>query len=284
MESCIDKKTLELYILGIVRDIKEQESIEGHLETCQNCKNYAEALRTIYRESDKLGDETVDRLSKTLLEKVGNYSTGRVIPLLPIAHKSLKEVRYLLAADSGTNQRYVNVRSYSNVQEDVVARMIKDNESNEVILYLLSEEENRFRDCVLEVEGIAEKFIPDNDNRIMLSDMTLEDFENKNFYLKSALATFDLTPFSDLKESVLAQGQFQVESSEYDRIQIEVEEESGKKIYKVRIVKLKEASDIRQVDVVICQKGDKILSSTAHQGVAVFEEMDLEKILRIKIF
>jgi len=284
MEPCIDKIELELYALGVIRDLKKQETIECHLEQCRICKNYTEALGTIYREADNLTDETVDRLSEALLEKGGTHTTGRVIPLAPITQASVKEARYLLAADSGISQRYVNVQSYANIEEDIVARIIRDSESNEVVLYLLSAEKDRFRNSILEVEGIPEKFVPDNEDRIRLSNLEVDDLENKMLYLKSALATFDLTPFSDLKESVLARGQFRVESSEYDQIQIEVEEEGGKKLYKVRIVKLKEAPDIREVDVVVSQKGDKALSSAAHQGVAVFEEMDLEKVLKIKIF
>ena len=284
MEPCIDKRDLELHLLGLIRDLKKKRAIECHLEECGTCQNYAEALRTIYREADNLSDETVERLSKTLLEKYGKDTTGQVILLAPFTQASVKDAEYLLAADSNVSQRYVNIQSYANLEEDIVARILMDSKSNEIILYLLSDEEDRFRDCIVEVEGIAKKFVPDTEDRIHLPELSLEDFENKTLYLKSSLATFDLTPFSDLKERVMARGQFQVESGEYDRIQIEVEEEGGKKLYRIRIVKLKEVPNIREVDVVVSQKGDKVISSTAHQGVAVFDEIDLENVLKIKIF
>jgi len=284
VEPCIDEKTLELHVLGGIRDQDLKESIECHLRECQICLNHFEALTTLYREADEVSDSVVDKLSDLIIEKVGSSPKKRGVLLSPMLNSRRNAPNYLLAADSGVTQRYVNVQSYANVEEDIVARMMKDHESDELVLYLISEERNLFQDCIVEVEGISKRFNPDQNDRIFLPNLNVEDLQGRTIFIKFPLVTFDLTPVSDLPERVLVHGQFQIESDHFDQIQIEVVEEERREFYKIRIMKLKGMPNTQEVDVVVTREGDEALSAHAHQGVAVFEEMDLEKVLKIKIY
>ena len=284
VDSCIDNKKLELYSLGAALDYSLIKKIEAHIKKCEVCSRYIEEFKSLYEEIEKVPLEVIESATARIFNKVKTERTSQIIILTPILLEKNKQKNYLLAAEGERSKKYMNIQSYANVEEDVVARMIRDNESNEVVLYLLSEDKNQFRDYIVEVEGIPEKFIPDKENRIKFFDLEMDNFESRKLYLKSPLATFDLEPISDLKESILVQGQFQIKSGNYDQIQIEVEEEGGKKLYKIRVVKLKGDPDTQEVNVVVSQTGDKVLSSTAHRGVAVFEEMDLEKVLKIRIY
>jgi hypothetical protein len=95
---------------------------------------------------------------------------------------------------------------------------------------------------------------------------------------------FDLEPVSGLKEKVLSEDRFLVENADFDRIQIEVEEDGGRRLYKIAVVKLKEGGVPARIDVAVSQRGGHPVFSSAYQGVAVFEELDLEKVLKIRIY
>jgi hypothetical protein len=178
----------------------------------------------------------------------------------------------------------VNVESYANAEEDIVARLIRDNRSREMTLYLVGRNQDRLKECILEVEDVDMPLIPDSEGKIDLLDIPKEALENKSLRLKSPLAVFNLEPLSDFEEKILVKGEFLVENIECDRIQIEVDEPEKKAVYRIRILKLHGRPEVQKVDVVVSQKSKKPLVSPAYKGIAVFEDVDPEKIMNIRIY
>jgi hypothetical protein len=103
-------------------------------------------------------------------------------------------------------------------------------------------------------------------------------------HLQSPIASFDLAPWAEIRERISLQGSFEVTNGEYDQILIEIDGNTGQVLYKVRIVKLKDCEDTGNVHVEVRQKGDARILSRANRGVAVFEDLDLENVLTIRIY
>ncbi|MFH1941846.1 MAG: hypothetical protein ABIL68_07050 [bacterium] len=284
MDECIDRQLLELFLLGGIQSDAEIHRIERHIGECAECLRYLNKLQAFYETTESIPHETVDRLTARILERIERASKVRSITLTPLPHPKRTESQYLLAAESESCSRYVNVESYANAKEDVVARLIRDNKSQEMTLYLIGRDQDRLKDCILEVQDVDKPLIPDAEGKIDLMDIPKEMLENKPLRLKSPLAVFDLEPVSDFKENILVKGEFLVENKEYDRIQIEVEEPEKKATYKIHILKLHDMPSVQKVDIVVSQKSMKPLVSKAYKGIAVFENCDPEKIMNIRIY
>lgn len=284
MDKCIDRQLLELFLLGGIKADAEKRRIERHLHICPECRAYLNHLQTFYEKTGSIPQETVDRLTNRIFSRMRKASKVPSITLMPLPYSKRTESQYLLAAESESGSRYVNVESYANAEEDIVVRLIRDNRSQEMTLYLIGRNQDRLKECILEVEDVDEPLIPDADGKINLKDIPKEILENKPLRLKSPLAVFDLEPLSDFKEKILVKGEFLVENKEYDRIQIEVDEPDKKAIFKIRILKLHNMPEAHKVDVVVSQKSKKSLVSPAFKGIAVFEDMDPAKIMNIKIY
>jgi hypothetical protein len=209
---------------------------------------------------------------------------GPVILLHPLGGTAPQAPQYLLAADGGRKTRYETVQRYANVEADMVARMVRDNTTRELTLYLVADCPGGYSDKIIEVDGIEDRFVPDDEGRVRLHGIDETRLGRKGLRLRSPVASFDLEPYSGLKDRIALEGRFEIPGAEFDLIQIELEEESGKTLYKVRIQQLRDRPDFQDVHVVVTQRGAAAKNSRAHRGVAVFEDLDLEKALKIRIY
>ena len=284
MDSCYQKEVLERFVINVSLDAATKRQIHDHVANCTRCREHVDSLRSYYREVEDISEDTINRLSIRLYNKLNGLHPSRIVVLYPMPESNPNQSLYILAAESPEAHRYINVRSYTDADEQIIARLMKDNESQAMSLYLLSDEENPLQDFILEIEGIQEHFIPDEGSKIHLSNLQEKDIDGKTFRLKSPLAVFNLEPITDLKERIITQGQFQIQSSEHDEIQIMIDEVEDKTHCHIRILKLSKQDEPGQVSVVVKQKGDRPVVSQAKRGLAVFEALDPEKILKIHIY
>lgn len=283
MAQCFDRITLERYVLNSVADEKRVAQIHAHTQRCASCMDFVTELKAYYQETDRVAPETVDSVAARLKNRIGLQSGDYRILLQPIDVQKTGISKYRLAADSGVTPRYLNIQSCINTDEDMVARIMKDTQSGEMCVYLLYEGEDRFQNCILELEHIERQYPVEADNTVKLDDLDEDGVEGKSITIKSPLATFDLTPLLPLKEKIVTSGSFSIKSDAYDQIRIEASEEKGHTSYKISIMNLKAAAPDRKVHVVVSQR-DQTLTAPADHGVAVFEDLDLEKILNIRIY
>ncbi|MBN1893727.1 hypothetical protein JW906_04505 [bacterium] len=284
MNQCPDAKMLERFSLGGADESPEGRELERHIRGCAACRQAVSEYAAYYRLAESESRDRIESLAARVMRRIGWEPHPTGIVLSPARRNTAVSSRYLLAAEGRETPRFMAVQSYANPENDCVARLMRDNASRALTLYLVSGETGFFSDQLVEIEGLDRVFVPDARGRIPLSGLGEEELSQKTLHLRSPIASFDLEPVPSLTERILADGRFELTSGEYDRIQIEVDEQGGKKRYAVRILNLKEGLERKEIHVVVSQSGDLRLASQAHQGVAVFEELNLEKILKIKIY
>lgn len=284
MNQCPDAKILERFSLGGPAGFPEGAGVERHIRECAACRQAVSEYAAYYRLAESESPDRVENLTVRLMDRIGKVPHSKVLVLKPVRQNASGSKQYLLAALGSETPRFMAVQSYANAENDCVARLMRDNVSKALTLYLLSGGTGSFAEQLVEIEGFEKPFVPDARGRILLSGLGEEELSQKTLHLKSPIASFNLDPVPDLKERILVDGRFELTSGEYDRIQIEVDEQGGKKRFAVRILNLKEGLGQKEIHVVVSQTGDQRLTSQAHQGVAVFEDLDLEKVLKIKIY
>lgn len=281
MNSCESTECLEKYVLGDLPD-KDKKRIESHIKECVLCRKNVRSIKQYYKELQTVSDKDIEKCLYEVRKRIKTDNMHH-IPLYPLKTKNNPDTPYLLAADDQTC-RYVTVQSFANEDENILARILQDNKTGEITLYLISEAEEPWEETMLEIEDSEKTFILQKDGKALLDDINLDELIHKTLYLKSPKAVFDLTPLEKLKEKVVMEGKFQVKSQNYDQIQIELNQEHHQERYTFRIQKVKGMTDYQAVQVVVSQKNGNQVSSPVQEGIAVFENLDLEKILKITIY
>jgi hypothetical protein len=281
---CIPENWLELHVLGAMMDPERLKGIRSHLAVCAVCRAASEDLAAYYREAEGVPAEEIDAVAARLAPAPVGGVAERAILLKPLERERPAGRKYLLAADGGRKSRYEAVRSFANEEADMIARMVRDHSTGELTLYLVVEGHGGYSDKIISIDGIDDRFVPDEEGRVRLTGIDEKRIGSAGLHLQSPLASFDFTTFTGLKERIALEGRFEIAGSEFDRIQIEVEEGSAGTRYKIRIGPLRGRPDVRDVHVVVSQKGGPAVDSRAVRGVAVFENLDLEKVLTVRIY
>ncbi len=281
---CIPEEILELYAIDGVREASRFREIETHLAICPECRAVHTTWKTFYQDAFSIPQNVVETISKRILQHSKFSQKNLTLELYPMSQPKTLNGKYRLAAAGGYLARYETVQHYANAEQDVVARILQDNDSKELTLYLIQEADRGFDELVLEIEGIEEYYIPDSEGRIQLVDLNAAQLDQQKLILRSPLTSFTLEPLSGLKEHISLEGSFEIPGGDFDQIRIEVDQESSKTYYKVNILRLKNCPDAQNVHVEVAQQGESRKLSRAHQGIAVFESFDLEKTLTIRIY
>ncbi|MFO7889573.1 MAG: hypothetical protein R6V04_04465 [bacterium] len=281
MKSCESTEYLEKYVLGLL-NAEASKQVGSHIAKCTECRKKVKTIKQYYEEVQSVSDLDIDTCLSQVNQKMQVY-TLHDIPLYPIKTAKKSNTTYLLAADDQPC-RHVTVQSYTNENEDLLARILQDNQTGEVTLFLISETEDPWEEAILEIEDSNKTFVLQKDGKVILSDIDIDELIYKTLYLKSPKAVFDLTPMEELKEKVVLEGKFQIKSQNFDQIQIELHNEHSQERYTFRIQKVKGMTDYQAVQVVVSQKNGNKVSSPVHEGIAVFEDLNLEKILKITVY
>ncbi|MDM7924657.1 MAG: hypothetical protein QUS35_01440 [bacterium] len=286
MSSCPDKFLIELFVLGGVTDAAEVVRIRSHLAECPFCGPAAEEAGAFHALAGSIPSEQVDRVVRRVLSgtAVGTAVGGRVLELEPVSLPGYSSGRTLLAADHGTAGRFEPVQTYANVEADLVARLLRDNASRVLSLYLVESGGEPATDRVLEIEGQEEQYAADDTGRVELQGLTEEKLKGRTLRIRTSIAVFDLAPVQDLRERIRFEGHYALRNAEFDEIRIETEEAEGRMLTRIRVEKIHGAGATAVVGVSVSRRGDSPLTSPVVRGAAVFEELDPERILKIRIY
>jgi hypothetical protein len=286
MTSCIPNNLIELYILGGIREPAERQRIGNHLSACPSCRAAADEAEAFRRMVGSVPSDMIERVVRLLTPETAVRPTvrGRIIALAPAASAGPAAERTLLAADGGGAARFEPVQTYSNVEADVVARLLRDNVSRSLALYLVEERNEPFEDRVLEIEGRAERFPADASGRVDLAGLSENELRDATIRIRSSIAVFDLEPAHNLRERIRFEGHYALRNADFDEIRIETEESGGRTITRIRVEKIRGQGSTAVVGVSVSRRGDSPVTCPAVRGVAVFEQLDLERVLKIRIY
>lgn len=286
MTFCPDKNKIELFVLGGVTDAAEAGRIRSHLAECPFCGPAAEEAEAFHALAGSVPSEQIDRVAHRVLSgtAVEPAASARVLELKPAAWQRYSEGRTLLAADHGTAGRFEPVQTYANVEADLVARLLRDNASRELSLYLVESGGEPAADRVLEIEGQEERYAADDNGRVDLPGLSEDELKGRSIRIRSSIAVFDLAPVQDLRERIRFEGHYALRNAEFDEIRIETEEAEGRTLTRIRVEKIRGAGATAIVGVSVSRRGDSPLTSPVVRGAAVFEELDPERILKIRIY
>ena len=277
---CPEFEILEYYALGTIEDPGLHRQIEMHAAECAACRACLHSLKKFGAFCDQLSENQLTHLTNHVLERL-NLSAYSIL-LFPVS-ESKQTSQYMLAAESRPAQRFVNIQSFSNQDQDVLVRLIKDIQKNKVTLYLLSENPNLCNQCYIEIEE-SEKYFPDKQGKVQLPAAPAKPWDEIVVKIKTAKAAFDLEPLTDLKERIISEGRYIVRKGQVDQIQLEVEDRKQKRRIKIRVLNLDQISGGRAVEVVVLQQDGQFHSSITRQGVAVFESLDLGQVIHIQLY
>jgi len=286
MSSCPDKNLIELFVLGGVADAVEAARIQAHLSACPACRLAAEEAEAFHRVAGSISSGQIDRVARRVLSGagVGPAAVGRVLELKPAALPGHSTGRTLLAADHGPAGRFEPVQTYANVEADLVARLLRDNASRKLSIYLVESGGEPAADRVLEIEGQEEQYAADETGRVELQGLSEDELKGRSLRIRSSIAVFDLAPVQDLRERIRFEGHYALRNAEFDEIRIETEEAEGRTLTRIRVEKIRGAGATAVVGVSVSRRGDSPLTSPVVRGAAVFEELDPERILKIRIY
>ena len=271
---------LEFYAHGMIADPGLRRSIEMHATGCATCRAGLRSLKKLEAFCDRIPEIQLTHLTNRVLERL-NLSAHSML-LYPVT-ESKRISQYMLAAESRPVQRFVNIQSFSNQDQDVLVRLIRDTQKNELTLYLLSEDPNLCRKCHIEIDE-GERYFPDEQGKVLLPVSRTKPWDEMVLKIITAKAAFDLEPLADLKERVISEGRYIVGKGPVDQIQLEVEDRRQKRRIKIRVLNLDQISGGREVEVVVLQRDGQSHSSITRQGVAVFESLDLGQVIHIHLY
>ncbi len=273
-------------MLGGVADAAEAARIRSHLSACPACRPAAEEAEVFYRAAGSVPSEQIDRVVRRVLSgaAAGPVVAGRILELRPMTQPVYSPGRTLLAADHGPAGRFEPVQTYANVEADLVARLIRNNASRELSLYLVESGGAPAADRILEIEGQEEQYAADETGRVDLQGLSEDELKGRSIRIRSSIAVFDLAPVQDLRERIRFEGHYALRNAEFDEIRIETEEAEGRTLTRIRVEKIRGAGAAAILGVSVSRRGDSPLTSPVVRGAAVFEELDPERILKIRIY
>ncbi len=290
-EYCLSKDLLELYALNGVRNPKRLRRIETHVSNCRRCQVIINRWRTFYNDASSIAKDNVEMVTSQVLLDIQESthhshagSPGMIIKLYPIDIQKPKMRRYMLAAEGQKKQRFEIVQRYVDQKAEILARVMKDNNTNELTLYLIKAGEKCFSDQMLEIEGMGRKFFPDLEGQVRISGIRPEQLVHRKLRLKSPLVSFNLEPLHGMNERILRNQIYEVHGTDDERIKIEVELSAIKKYLNLRITNMISDTNMGNFHVEVSQKGEMRMIARTRRGIAVFERLDIEKNITIRIY
>lgn len=80
--------------------------------------------------------------------------------------------------------KYQYIGSLITKQEDILIRVMKDNYSKNIYLYLISDDEKKYQNKVVTLSASNKKYHSDNHGKVNLGKIDLSDIENLTVTIK----------------------------------------------------------------------------------------------------
>ena len=171
---------LNIYILNSsILEKSQIEKIEFHLSECKDCEKYYNELKLFYTDLNNL-------------EKREKY-TNELFSLYPDSDEN----NYMsLAAQNNEKDQigYKYFNTYATAEKLILIRVFRNNSTGDFNLFLICEDVEKIKNALVNIEGIDDDFISDNEGLIKIKDHSFDKQMKINIH--SPIARFE---FDDLK-------------------------------------------------------------------------------------
>ena len=161
-----------------------------HIDECDFCsKRIEEILSFNVNLSKFLKVDTSPKL-KAFIKKISadNKDTYVAYPILPALHIPNKSFTVHLAASDPVHDvpsKYQYIGSLITEQEDVMVRVMKDNISKNIYLFLISYDEKKYQNKIVTLSNSNTKYHSDDHGKVNLGKIDLSDIETLTVTIKS---------------------------------------------------------------------------------------------------
>ena len=280
---CIDEKELEIYVIKELNGETLSHSISNHISECNYCSNRINEMRLFYKEFINQVKQPVSQNEKNKVENLKNNQNPFTIetkfvninsdPTAVFGHS----VMHAETLRSELKTLFKNYTVLMSEDKNILIRIMKNIETGNLTLHLISEEESKYSNVIVKISSIDRDYITDKDGIVSLGKINLTHLESLKVFVRTPLSEFELTSLDSKNETILT-------NDAKDSIKIEFIPGELNQTLKVHLLKIKDYKNHGKLKIV-CTKGNTTNSSmTSDKGIAVFHEFDKDKGVKIKVF
>lgn len=270
--NCPDAQKIEALALGAQ---PSDENLIFHINQCAFCQKRLSAYQEYYEIAATLDNEQIEALSQKLL-KTDNIILKPMIG--PTKNNSLR-----LAAQTKWPDGHTFIRGFINQKEDLVARLMQENHTGQVTLFLIARPEKLEKGFLVRIDGIEKSWLSSSTGVVPLGVVNIEKIINADIYISSPKASFRLAPLKQLKQEYNADGIVVVKIPKTKKLSMTIENQSNKRFYKINVRPLTSYHLQHVLHVALYQENRETLCQ-AQDGIAIFENIDETQTIHIKIY
>jgi|GEM_PF-6919972 len=126
--------------------LAERREIETHIASCAFCSDIVDEIQALEHSADQFESEQCEDASERLLKRIRDriLLPEHVIPFYPVPEKSTDIVReaapFRLAAKSSMRRKRMDAVSLTNINKDMIVRILIDHERSETSIQVMSTE------------------------------------------------------------------------------------------------------------------------------------------------
>ncbi|MBN1997148.1 hypothetical protein JW935_06320 [candidate division KSB1 bacterium] len=184
--NCIKKHIID----RLAQNIKQETPVDtDHLFHCEKCRTlYLELVEFYNYYPQTQGSRLPDNFRHTLIGQ-----QGPIIEFKPMKTEHAHTAQpYRLAAKGGQPIDNYTVFSFSNEKEEIVARVMYDQISGEIMVYLIAEDPAKIAHRKIKLLPTMLEGITDKNGFVHLGQK--KEFECTDLQIKLSLASFNLSP------------------------------------------------------------------------------------------
>jgi len=273
--NCPQTTEIEAFALGLHVN---NEALKSHIKGCASCRALLSAYQEFYQCFEQVDESSILEPAHQIIQKRSRLYPLK--PLQPAVHTDQLKLR-LAAKTVGTG--YTFIRGFVNETEDIVARLMRNDSKAEFILYLIAPPEKLKQNYLVQIQGLKQTWLSDETGVVHLGKLHASEVVDAAIQLRSPQAVFQLDPLKDSDKKAIASGTFMIENPASEKIIIHIDDSQGKRLYQIKIDQVTGLDAQAKVHVSVHQAGYCHLRPAVN-GIAVFENLNEEKALQVKIY
>lgn len=186
----LTQKEIDQFVSNIENNSNNLFGWQDHINECDFCSKRIEEALSFNVHLSKFLKADISPNVEVFVQKLQahNKETFVAYPITPMLHIPNKSFIVHLA-DSGTHvhdvqHKYQYIGSLITKQEDILIRVMKDNYSKNIYLYLVSDDEKKYQNKVVTLSNSNKKYHSDNHGKVNLGKIDLQDIENLTVTIK----------------------------------------------------------------------------------------------------
>jgi len=186
----LTQKELEQFIPSLEDDSEFILEWQTHLESCDFCTNRVEEALAFDANLNNFLIIPPSPKQKAFIKKVSAASEDIYVayPIVPAFNIPDSSFIVHCAESAPTHNipgKYNYIGSLITKQEDVLVRVMKDNTTKHIYLYLVSDDKKKCQNKVVTITNLPGKYKSDADGKVDLGSINLPDIENLIVTIKS---------------------------------------------------------------------------------------------------